>query len=134
MIENIFLLLVLFQLKHFLADYPGQTEYMLRKNRYVGWFLPLIDHAFTHAVGTALIILFWGGFYFGGMFFIPWLLLFLPLFDLVTHFIMARVKASPWMWGKYKPQDKYFWWALGFDQMVHHLSDYVIIYVMISSL
>jgi hypothetical protein len=29
-------------------------------------------------------------------------------------------------------ENKYFWWSLGFDQMVHHLTHYAIIYVLVT--
>src|SRR5690606_31961493 len=32
---------------------------------------------------------------------------------------------------KRKKSNKYFWWSLGFDQMVHHLTDIVIIAMII---
>lgn len=96
----------------------------------------------------------------------------LALFDLIVHFTMDRIKASPKLMGRWKPMtapdyvkanelvkiaDEFsshtlltdtalveaakeakkklrsntlFWWALGFDQMVHHLTHYVIIFIM----
>lgn len=123
----VFLLLVLFQIKHWIADYPAQTPYMLRK--FLGgteWILPLTAHAGVHALGT---------------FYIAVLIttrlqlsLALAVLDFVVHFTVDRIKASPNMLGKYKPDNKYFWWALGADQSLHHITHYVIIVVIYYSM
>lgn len=58
MLETIFLLLIIFQVKHFLCDYPLQNSYMLRKflpGR--DFIMPLAAHAGVHAVCTFLIVL-----------------------------------------------------------------------------
>ncbi|SRR6266851_5313326 len=157
-----FTLLVLFQVKHFLADYPFQTEYMLGKFKPRGWFKPLVAHAAVHALGTFLIANYFDATHPLG----------LALFDFVIHFTMDRVKASPALLGRWKAlsgeeyadvketiavtahvyegndtdlrfspsyryakqrlrDNKLFWWALGFDQMVHHLTHYAVIFLMV---
>lgn len=133
-------MLILFQLKHFVCDFPLQNSYMLGKFKEKGWFLPLLSHCVTHAGGTLLILTF----------FVQTTkeVLFLSLFDLCAHFIMDRIKASPKMLGKYvsltkrdfqegtptKEQlhsNEMFWYSLGFDQLVHHLTHYLIVYLAI---
>lgn len=164
----IFLLLVLFQLKHFLCDYPLQTPYMLGK--FKGgkeWILPLISHAGLHGGFTFLISLICTDIGNAS---------YLALFDLVIHFTMDRIKASPNLLGRYKPlygfgftsavnmskglsmvdgtpmperaapgileaykemgrkelrSNTLFWWSLGLDQGVHHLTHYVIIWFLL---
>jgi hypothetical protein len=141
----LFLLLISFQLKHFLADYPLQTGYMLGKFKRTGYLAPLLAHSLVHASLTFLIcwaLVAW-----------PWAL-GLSMLDLGIHFTMDRLKASPNLLGRYKVlsakelavaaedqkrgdkytwweerkrENKYFWWTLGFDQMVHHLTHYAII-------
>jgi hypothetical protein len=130
-IETIFILLVAFQIKHFIADFPLQTKYHLQKFlpdwRFV---LPLASHCSIHAVGTWFISVAalwhtqgWHGLFapFG-----------LAAFDFGMHFTMDRVKASPNLLGRFKdtmtPQ---FWWCLGFDQGVHHLTHYTIVYYLV---
>jgi hypothetical protein len=58
-LELSFLLLVFFQVKHFLADFPLQVEYMLKKTR-AGWefIVPLIVHCTVHAVLTASLVFY----------------------------------------------------------------------------
>lgn len=55
MISTIFILLIAFQIKHFLCDYPLQGKYMLGKFNKEDWKLPLAAHAGTHAIGTSVI-------------------------------------------------------------------------------
>ena len=166
----IWILLVVFQLKHFIADYPLQTPYMLGKFKPSGWVLPLSCHCAVQAGFTYIIALaaLWntekGLLYATGF---AWL-------DFAIHFAMDRIKASPELLGRYQSLSKeqfkglmeartlaqrgtqfmmnhglqdeserivaeidrkfrgntYFWWALGFDQMVHHLTDILIIFLI----
>lgn len=128
----IFVLLVLFQLKHFLADYPFQNKYMLGKFKDRDWELPLLAHVAVHAVFTFAIASAFG----------IAQACCLAVLDATIHFIMDRIKASKKMLGRFKSltaetaptatptqwkQNDYFWWSLGFDQMVHHLTHYAII-------
>ncbi len=118
--EQIFTLLIAFQIKHFLADYPFQTTYMLEKVRDKAWFFPLLSHAAVHAFFTLVIVCI-----------VDVNLWWLALVDLVIHFTMDRIKASKKMLNRFPPDNKFFWWALGFDQMVHHLTHYFIIWVLV---
>jgi hypothetical protein len=159
----LFTLLVVYQLKHFLADYPLQTPYMLKKFL-PGWDFvkPLACHAGVHGLFTFFI-----AFCFRQQ--AP-LALGLASLDFTVHFIVDRIKASPKLLGRFKaisadefkssasiitqaneprchPEIKlaakmfqrrlksntYFWWALGWDQMMHHLTHYVIIWCLITS-
>jgi hypothetical protein len=148
----IYLLLVLYQIKHFVCDYPLQGKYMLGKFKPGwAWVLPLLAHSGVHAVATLLIALC----------FKPKIAIRLALFDMALHFTMDRIKASPNLLGRYKAlsanemknilsyaltlgkdgiQEKfgnqlksnvYFWWALGLDQGVHHLTHYAIIWMLL---
>lgn len=135
MIEKIFVLLVIYQIKHFLADFPLQGEYMLKKFE-EGWsfVLPLAAHSGVHAGFTfAIALAFTRSFV---------LAVLLAGFDFVVHFTMDRIKAGKKYLGKFKPltakecpsasalsrrHNTYFWWAIGLDQTVHHLTHYAII-------
>lgn len=161
----IWLLLVLYQIKHFLCDYPLQGAYMLGKfKKYPDFILPLLAHSAVHGVATFLIALVVK----------PKIAFWVALFDMVVHFTMDRIKASPDMLGKFKaiskseyldktkmieslttaPEPRHpeiqfalnemikdfhhamqsnalFWWSLGLDQGVHHLTHYLIIYCLL---
>lgn len=98
----VFGLLFAFQVKHFIADYPLQTAYMLGKMQRTGWIKPLMAHAAVHAFLTFLIVLLvQPSNYF--LYFI------LPLADFSIHFIIDRIKASPDLGGRFKPEQPYFW-------------------------
>ena len=173
--KTIFLLLIIYQIKHFLADYPLQGKYMLGKFKkspdYIG---PLLAHVGVHGAFTLAIA---SAFHCG---YAPWL----ALLDMVIHFVMDRIKASPDLLGRFQaiskgeyhnhvrdvehlkmmmdPNEPYrlpnaagmkdyqqrlveceaafavkmrsnvlFWWSLGLDQMVHHLTHYLLIYLIL---
>ena len=140
MIIKLSILLLLFQIKHFIADFPLQNKYMLGKFKDEGWILPLLSHGLIHAVITFLICVCFSTVLTASI---------LSIFDLIVHSAMDRVKASPKMLGRYGAISKrdvqrgnlseqdwkdntYFWWALGVDQMVHHVTHYVVIVVLLS--
>lgn len=118
----IFGLLVLFQVKHFLADFPLQGEYMLHKVD-GGWkfLLPLTLHCLVHGVLTLAIVLA-----------VRPQLWWLAVLDFTVHFIMDRIKSGPKYLGRYDNKSKPAYWnVLGFDQMVHHITSFYIIWVLI---
>lgn len=154
--ELVFILLIVYQLKHFLADYPLQGQYMLRKFSPVPsvWIPALAAHAGVHASFTYVI-----AFVFTRS---PSFSISVAFLDFLVHFGMDRIKASPHLLGRYKSLsaneyaiyskiassksehhnavmacktyidgNKYFWWSLGLDQMVHHLTHYYIIYLIV---
>jgi len=122
--RELFSLLLVFQLKHFICDYPLQGKYMLGKFKPGwGWVLPLLAHAAVTSSGTLAICLW----------FRPsmWWLCFV---DFGLHFTMDRIKAGPKYLGRFNDMMKpYFWWALGFDQGFHHCTHYLLIYLLITS-
>lgn len=93
----IWLLLVLYQVKHFVADFPLQGRYMLKKFLPTpDWILPLTAHAAVHAGLTLLI----------ACCFKPKIAIWLALFDFAAHFTIDRIKASPSLGGRFKPLTK----------------------------
>lgn len=118
----LFSLLIVFQAKQFIADFPLQREYMLKKVL-PGWefLLPLTTHCLVHAGITLAICLVvnptcWK----------------LAIIDFGAHFIMDRIKSGPRYLGRFNDKSKPgFWTCLGFDQMVHHFTHYYIIYQLI---
>jgi len=157
---SIFILLIVFQIKHLLADYLLQNEYMLGKFKQRGWIMPLAAHSAVHGAFTMAIVYVYSS--------DLTLSIGLSGLDMALHFIMDRVKASPNLLGKYKAIDrreylaltdelalaeweadstgirltkqklsdkmrdnKIFWLSLGFDQMFHALTHYLIIYIII---
>lgn len=118
MINEIIILFILFEIKHFLADFILQFPYMYKnKGQTKGWVGPLFDHAALHAIFTMAITMF-----VNPLWCIP-----LALLDLITHFIIDRWKATR----KAEVTDERFWIYLGIDQMLHHIVMIIIIYLAI---
>ncbi len=133
----IWLLLVIYQLKHFVCDFPLQGKYMLGKFKpFPNCILPLLAHSSVHGVFTYVIASLFHSKY----------ALFLAVLDLLVHGVVDYIKASPTLGGKFKPLTKetysiatldqiksnvYFWWTLGLDQMAHHLTHYLIIWFLV---
>lgn len=135
MTEQILSLLVAFQFKHWLCDYPLQTPFMLKKFQKEGWVYPLFCHARVHAVTTLLISVVFLSLY-SDMTVNEYarIAVWMMFLDGVVHFIVDRIKAHPSIGGRWKTDNPKFWWALGADQSLHHLTHYGIIYVLVSSL
>ena len=127
---TVFLLLIAFQLKHFICDYPLQTQYMLGKMKATGWVKPLAAHAGVHAIGTFIVAYYFLNlsYYLDNIAFAT----ILAIADFILHFIVDRIKASPTIGGRWKPEQPQFWWALGADQMTHHIINYIFIFIIIS--
>lgn len=115
--------MIAFQVKHFVADYPLQFPYMLRKFR-PGWdfVLPLTAHCAVHALGTLAICLY-----------VRPQLWWLTLCDFAVHFVMDRLKSGPRFLGRFKDATGTMYWvSFGFDQMVHHLTHILIAWVLLT--
>ncbi len=102
---NTVLIFVTFIVKHFIADFPLQPPYQWQNKGKYGHPGGLL-HAAIHGTFTYIIL-----YYFN----MP---LWLALLDLIVHYHIDWLKMQlPW-----KPDNKYFWWALGVDQMLHYLT------------
>jgi hypothetical protein len=140
-VTTIFLLLLVFQAKHWVADFPLQSNrYMLGKFREDWGFVgPLLAHVAVHASMTFLIVLAVLG--------RPWAALGCAGFDAGVHFVMDRIKASPRWLGRYKSltaetaktataaqwrSNHGFWWSLGLDQGIHHMTHYAVIWYCVT--
>ena len=134
MTTTVLILLVLFQLKHFLADYPLQFQWMLKKgsNLRSEWIPALLAHSYFHGAGTYSIFFIAYLLHLPGMEKITALMAMgAALFDFCVHFIVDRIKASKQLGGRWSPDKPYFWWALGADQMAHHLTYIYILYKLL---
>lgn len=54
---DLIVLIAVFQVKHFVADYILQGKYMLGKFKLVGWEMPLLAHSSVHMAMTFFIVL-----------------------------------------------------------------------------
>lgn len=123
-INLIFILLIAFQLKHYVADFPLQSSWMLKK-RLPGWdfAVPLATHCLVHASFTLLIVLI-----------VNSNLWWLAVLDFSIHFIMDRCKSAQHYLGRFNDSSKQsFWNCFGLDQIVHHFTHYFIIWMLVTS-
>jgi hypothetical protein len=105
--------LLAFTFKHFVADFLLQTSWIAHgKERLEGWFWPLAVHVLCHAALTLIIALI-----------VAPHLWWLALVDLFIHASIDRGKSGMGHWGGWKPNDGEFWWLMGFDQFLHHVTN-----------
>jgi hypothetical protein len=158
----LFILLVVFQFKHWIADYILQGRYQLGKFRADwGFALPLLSHCAIQGAATLAICLV-----------VRPELWWLAVVDVVAHFAMDRIKAGPKYLGRFKAlsgaeferlmptlkeidqhsgyiraerispawskaisavrSNRIYWVVLGLDAMFHHLTDLFIVWVLVS--
>ncbi len=121
-VSLIFILMAIYQVKHFLADYLFQHNYMLKKIRPDWDFMgPLALHCCVHAGLTLSICLYFRA--------DMW---WLAMVDFGLHFFMDRLRSGPKYLGRYNDiNQSIFWWILGFDQMIHHLTHLLLIWLIL---
>jgi hypothetical protein len=106
--------MLILTVKHVIADFLLQNTWMaMGKDAKTGWALPLFVHCTIHGVMAtvtfaALAPRFW---YFG-------------LVDFVIHITIDRAKG--WCVAHFNVTNdkKWFWWLIGIDQALHHLTDF----------
>jgi hypothetical protein len=123
---SVLALLLALQIKHFLADFVFQTEFMVfgKAKRGWDWVNPLLLHSSVHAAFTFLILAAWLIAQARSPEATTSIVNLKPAFDLalielVAHFVIDRVKAHPDLGGRFKFPTKMFWVALGLDQLAH---------------
>ncbi len=117
----ILILIFLFLVKHFIADFLLQTPYQFQ-NKHI-WMHPGgIIHASLHIGATLMILGPLCGFTFD--------VILLSILEGILHYVID--------WGKTNLNIKYnlqynnsqFWYMLGLDQLLHQLTYVAIIYIL----
>ena len=104
---------VAFAVKHYVADFLLQTGWMARgKEKPRSWAVALSLHVLCHA-GLALLIILVAAPH----------LWWLALVDFGVHFVIDRGKARIAAAYRWQPSQPQFWWLLGFDQLLHQLTN-----------
>jgi hypothetical protein len=83
---------------------------MLGKFRAKGWALPLASHAAVHAILTLAICLVYSATQDTEWKISAARMGILTAADFAVHFTVDRLKASPKLGGRWKPDSPYFWW------------------------
>ena len=117
-------LFAILQIKHFVCDYPLQTRYQLINKGTYGHPGGIL-HSGIHAVGTMFVFLVLTPTFVVGTAIVA------VEFLLHYHIDWTKVqimKATGW-----SAQESPFWWAIGFDQLAHHLTYLAIIAVLLTA-
>jgi hypothetical protein len=118
-------LLTLFQLKHFLADYPLQTIEMVREKGIYGR-QGGIYHSLIHAVLTFGML----GLVDFTVFPVEYTFAFgIAALEFVIHYHIDWSKMQ--MSKRFSTEDKGFWNWIGFDQLLHHLTYAGFVWILI---
>jgi hypothetical protein len=114
----LFTLFALF-VKHFICDFPLQTTPWMYRNK--GSYLHPggIAHAALHGIGTFIVMAFVD----------VKVALIAALFDWLVHYHIDWAKMNLNARFNLKPDNsEWFWIALGFDQLLHHATYFIIVY------
>lgn len=112
-IVSLLALLVLFQLKHLVADFVLQNSYILENRRHYGHPGGLL-HAALHVAGSALAFAAVGG--------APTVVAVILVVEGLVHYHIDWAKDSYTHARGLTPRDGAFWRAIGLDQCLHHLT------------
>lgn len=104
--------LIIFLGKHLVADFFLQTAWMANgKEQETGWFAPLLAHVMVHTVATAIIFAILAPAY-----------IVMAAVDFVVHFAIDWTKGRLNRFFANNTSKTGFWWLLGIDQTLHHLT------------
>jgi len=113
---DIIALLALFQLKHFIADYPLQNYQMITEKGVYGK-AGGIYHSLIHSALTFTMLGFFNYFVFPVGFTMAIAIAALEFF-IHYHIDWGKMQMSQ----KFTTKDKAFWNWIGFDQLLHHVT------------
>lgn len=110
--------------KHFIFDFPLQTQKMVEEK---GIYLKEggLEHSYLHAFGTFVVLLLAG--------FQMDIALLASTIDFSFHYHIDYWKSKLCKKFKLTPENKWFWSALGFDQLLHGLTYILIIHFVLSN-
>ena len=112
--------ILLFMVKHFICDFPLQASPYMYKNKGTYMHMGGLLHAWIHAVGTCTILSIIG---------VPTVLYSMcVLIDFIAHYHIDYFKVKVGKIYGLKPDNsEWFWVLLGFDQLLHFLTYYIIV-------
>ena len=113
----------LFIIKHTIADYLTQYNWMIKDKATYGAFGGLA-HAGWHGVLTSIVVRHITTFSL-----IPVILF--GLIDSIIHYHVDYVKSNVWKSKNYGPNDQMYWVVHGIDQMLHLFTYVFIIWFLI---
>lgn len=111
-------LLFLF-IKHFICDFPLQANPWMYRNKGTYLHPGGIAHAGLHGIGTLIVL----APFIGSVTFIY------ALVDMIVHYHIDWAKMNVARRHDLQPNNsEWFWILLGFDQLLHHLTYFALVY------
>ena len=105
--------------KHFICDFPLQVWPWIYRNKGTYMHPGGITHAAIHGVGTFVVMAFYD----------VKIALIAALFDCLVHYHIDWAKMNLNARFDLKSDNsEWFWIALGFDQLLHHATYFIIVY------
>lgn len=115
-------LMIVVTAKHFCADFLFQTNWVAAgKAAPTGWLLPLLVHVAGHAALTLAIMLI-----------VAPRLWWLAAAEFAVHAAIDRLKAVVGQRQRLDPGKAEFWWLLGFDQFLHHVTNIALVFAIVA--
>ena len=109
--------------KHVLADFFLQNAWMaIGKDQKTGWALPLFVHVAIHGVLTTALVAA-----------VAPKLWFVGLIDFAVHISIDRLKGFLVARYRIAPGHPWFWWLLGIDQALHHVTDFFLAILLVAN-
>lgn len=118
--EEILLLLILLQIKHWYIDFVNQTDDEVKYKGVYGHKIGIM-HSLKHGIGTVICLLIVTGY--------PYLVYaaILGIIDFAFHYHIDYAKMR---WGEQNVKDKKFLHHFGLEQMMHQLTYILIAFLM----
>lgn len=121
MVNQLLLVLVLFQIKHLLADFVLQSAYILNNRKTYGHPGGLL-HVAIHLAGSLASLMVFGC--------TAQTLLLLLLTEAIIHYHIDWTKDNLVATRSLTPKDAKFWYLLGFDQFLHQITYLGMVYYL----
>lgn len=104
--------------KHFICDFPLQASAWIYRNKGTYGHLGGLTHAAIHGVGSLAVLFFWLGTN-------AWLY---AAADMLIHYHIdwAKMNVSKKL-NLNADNSQWFWILLGFDQLLHHLTYFLLV-------
>lgn len=118
----LFVLLVAFEVKHFVADYPFQSAYHSGPER--GYVPSILLHALFHGLLTAVVCTSYLALAQPAA--TRWVI-GLALIDFTLHYAIDHHSLSMISKSKDHPA---FWWMIGLDEMVHRFTNFYLVFLL----
>lgn len=118
--EYTIVLISFLTLKHFFADFPLQSDWMISQKGHYGKPGGIV-HAGIHGIFSFLIVCL----------FAPQVAFLFGLIDGIVHYHIDYVKMRVGRINKYTTNDKEFWILIGLDQHLHYMTYLTLVWTLV---